>query len=66
MKDKDIAQTDVTGAPGNTGASNENGEVDVGMYIATRILSAIPKNSHTMKNRHLKILTHHMPCIYPG
>ena len=62
MEDKDITQTDVTGAPGNTGASNENGEVD----IATRILSAIPKNSHTMKNRHLKILTHHMPCIYPG
>lgn len=30
MEDKDITQTDVTGAPGNTGASNENGEVDVG------------------------------------
>lgn len=29
MEDKDITQTDVTGAPGNTGASNENGEVDV-------------------------------------
>lgn len=30
MEDKDITQTDVTGAPGNTGASNENGGVDVG------------------------------------
>lgn len=27
---EDITQADVTGAPGNTGASNENGEVNVG------------------------------------
>lgn len=66
MEDKDITQTDVTGAPGNTGASNENGEVDVGDVYSDEDSFCYTEEQSYDENRHLKILTHHMPCIYPG